>query len=120
MLIDISSNVNACLVELLQNFFPSIYEKMKRANISIKGFDNTKNECIKYIFMPIEVGGKIVHQNVYIFQVKLPYNLLLGRCWIHKNRVITSTLHRSVDIKKCKFLVKWISCIEMHNSLFLT
>lgn len=46
--------------------------------------------------MPIEVGHKMVHQKVYIFQVKLPYNLLLGRLWIHKIRTVTSTLHQSI------------------------
>jgi len=44
---------------------------MKRTIITIKGFDNTKKECIRYVSMPIEVGGKMVHKKVYVFQVKL-------------------------------------------------
>lgn len=69
----------------------------EKGTISIKGFDNTKKECIVgYVSMPIKVGGKIVHQKIYVFQVKLPYSLLLGRPWIHKIRAITSTLHWSI------------------------
>lgn len=64
---------------------------MKITTISIKIFDNTKKECIGYVTMPIEVGGKFFHQKCYVFQVKLTYNLLLGRSWIQKLRVVTST-----------------------------
>lgn len=71
--------MNICSVELLQKYFPSIYAKMKRTIISIKGFGNIEKECIGYVTMAIEVGGKIVHQNVYVFQVQLQYNLLLGK-----------------------------------------
>jgi len=69
---------------------------MKRNTIRIKGFDNIEKECIGYVFMPIKGGGKMVHQKVYIFQVKLIYNLFLGRHWIHKIRVVTSTLHQLI------------------------
>jgi len=77
-LIDTSSNVNVCSIDLLQKHFPSTYTKMKIITISIKEFDNTKKECVRYVFMLIEVGGKMVHQNLYVFKVNLPYNLLLG------------------------------------------
>ena len=40
---------------------------MKRTTITIKGFDNTKKECIGYVSIPIEVGGKIIHQKVFFF-----------------------------------------------------
>jgi len=90
------SNVNACSIKLLQKYFPSIYAKMKRTTISIKWFDNIEKECIRYVSIPIEMGGKMVHQKNYSFQVKLPSNLFLGRPWIHKIRVVTSTLHRSI------------------------
>jgi len=66
---------------------------MRRTTIRIKGFYNTKKECIGYVNMPIEVGGKCVNKKIYICQEKLPYNLLLGRPWIHKLKVINSTLH---------------------------
>ena len=67
VLINTSSNVNICTVDLLQNFFSSIYANMKRIIISIKGFDNTKWDYIGYVTMPIEIGGKIVDQKFYIF-----------------------------------------------------
>lgn len=51
--------------------------------------------------MPIEVGGKSINKKVYVFQVILLYNLLLGRPWIYKLRVLTSTLHRLI-----KFMYK--------------
>lgn len=51
--------------------------------------------------MPIKVGDKKVNQNVYVFQLKLPYNLLLGRPWIHKIRITTSMLDPSI-----KFMYK--------------
>jgi len=66
-LIDIDSNVNVYSIKLLQKYFPLIYEKMKRTTISIKGFDNIDKECIRYVTMPIEVGGKSIHQKFYIF-----------------------------------------------------
>ena len=46
--------------------------------------------------MPIEVGVKCVDQNVYVFHINLPYNIFLGRLWIHKIKVVTSTLHHSI------------------------
>lgn len=74
---------------------------MKRTTISIKGFDNTEKKCIGYVIMAIELGRKMVHQHIYVFQVKFPYNLLHGRPWIHKIRVFTSILYRSI-----KFMYK--------------
>lgn len=69
---------------------------MKRTTLSIKSFDNTEKESIGYVSMPIEIGGKMIYKKVYIFQVKFPYNLLFGRLWIHKIRIITSTLDWSI------------------------
>lgn len=66
-LVDTSSNVNICSNNLLHKHFPSIYVNVKITTISIKGFENTKWECISYITMPIEVGGNYVDQKVYIF-----------------------------------------------------
>lgn len=53
VLIDTSSNMNICSIELLKKYFPFIYAKMNRIAINIKGFDNTEKECIKYVIMPI-------------------------------------------------------------------
>lgn len=52
---------------------------MKRKIISIKGFDNTQRECISYVTMPIEVGGKSIDQKVNVFQIKFAYNIFLER-----------------------------------------
>lgn len=51
----------------------------EKITISIKGFDNTEKECIGYVSMPIEVGGKTIHLKFYVFQGKFSYNVLLGR-----------------------------------------
>lgn len=69
---------------------------MKRKIFSIKGFDNTQREYIGYVNIPIEVGGKIVDQKVYIFQINFPYNIFLGRPWIHKLKVVAYSLHYSI------------------------
>jgi len=49
---------------------------MKRTIISIKGFDNTKNKCIGYVYMPIEVDGKMVHQKFYFFMIRNHWMLI--------------------------------------------
>lgn len=67
-LVDVGSNINICSVDLLQKYFPSIYASMKRTNINIKGFDNTKNECTGYVTMPIEVGGKLFIKEFMFFK----------------------------------------------------
>lgn len=46
-LIDTSSNVNICSIELLKTYFPSIYAKMKWTTIlASKGLIILKKECI--------------------------------------------------------------------------
>ena len=75
--IGIGSNVNICFDNFLQKYFSFIYAKIKRTIISIKGFDNTQKECISYVTMPIEVGGKSIDQKVNVFQIDLTYTSCL-------------------------------------------
>lgn len=45
--------------------FSYIYDAMKITTISIKFINNTKYECIGYVLIPTEVGGKYTNKKVY-------------------------------------------------------
>jgi hypothetical protein len=42
------------------------------------------------------VGSKTVPTTFFVVHVKGPYNVLLGRNWIHANECVPSTLHQCV------------------------
>src|SRR2546429_285069 len=41
-----------------------------------------------------QIGDLKTEVTVYVIEADTSYNLLLGRPWIHRNHIVTSTLHQ--------------------------
>lgn len=67
--------------------------RLKRKKYKIIGFDDDRILCIGHIMLLIHLGLKIIDVMIYVLDKKVPYDMLLGRPWIHPMRCVPSTLH---------------------------
>ena len=67
---------------------------IKPSTMIIRSFDVMHCEVQGEIELMIEIGLISFMVNFQVFKVDSPYNMLLGRPWLHTVGVATSTLHR--------------------------
>lgn len=48
------------------------------------------------ISLPIRVGSRVIDINFVVVSSLSPYNVILGRAWLHSMKAVTSTLHQVV------------------------
>ena len=51
--------------------------------ITIKAYDNLERTTEGTILLPIRVGPATQEKNCHVFDLNLPFNILLGHLWIH-------------------------------------
>ena len=59
----------------------------------IKAFNGTCHEVQGKIELMIEIGPRSFMVNFQVIKVDSPYNMLLGRPWLHIVGAVMSTLH---------------------------
>ena len=60
----------------------------------IRAFDGTLREVPSEIELAIGIGPMFFMVNFQVIKVDSPYNMLLGRPWLHTVGAVASTLHR--------------------------
>lgn len=95
-LIDVGSTLNKCSIDLSPkiNIDPS---SLNASSIGIHGFDNVSRQALGMIVLTLRLGPITIPTLVYVLSKKIPYNLLLGRSWIHAMDVVPSTLNKSIN-----------------------
>ena len=66
---------------------------IRPTTIIIKAFDGTLREVQGEIELAIGIGPMLFMVNFQVFKVDSPYNMLLGRPWLHAAGAVASTLH---------------------------
>uniref|UniRef100_A0A2N9IHC6 G-patch domain-containing protein n=1 Tax=Fagus sylvatica TaxID=28930 RepID=A0A2N9IHC6_FAGSY len=66
----------------------------------VRAFDGTRREVLGEIDLPVEVGPQVYNINFQVLKIDSPYNLLLGRPWLHTAGAVPSSLHQ-----KMKFII---------------
>ena len=67
----------------------------------IRAFDSTCRKVQGKIKLMIEISPRSFMVNIQVIKVDSPYNMLLGRPWLHATNAVTSTLYQ-----RLKFISK--------------
>lgn len=62
--------------------------------ITIKAYENLERTTEGTILLPIRVGPATQETICHVFDLNLPFNILLGHPWIHVMKAIPSTYHQ--------------------------
>lgn len=63
-------------------------------SIVIKAYDYEECSSKGIIILPIKIGPASLDIAFQVLNLELPYNLLLGKPWIHSMKVVPSTYHQ--------------------------
>ena len=66
---------------------------VKASNMIIRAFDGTHREVFGKIDLSVEIGPQAYNINFQVLRVDSPYNMLMGRPWLHTARVVPSSFH---------------------------
>ncbi len=99
VLIDNGSALNVCLMSTLDKL--EIDQSSVRANnMIIRAFDGTRREVFGEIHLSAEIGPQAYNISFQVLRVDSPYNILLGRPWLHTAGAVPSSFHW-----KIKFII---------------
>ena len=64
----------------------------------VRAFDGTRREVLREIDLPVEIGPQVYNINFQVLRINSPYNLLLGRPWLHMAEAVPSSLHQKMKL----------------------
>jgi len=73
--------------------------RIRTSNVSIRAFDGSKRDTIREIKLTMTIGPVDFNIVFQVLDMKISYNFLLGRLWIHMARAVPSTLHQLVKFE---------------------
>lgn len=88
------ARLNICSLKLVKALGFSDAHVDATMSIVIKAYDDEKCSFQGIITLPIRVGRIILDTTCQVLDLELPYNILLGRTWIHALKVVPSTYHQ--------------------------
>jgi hypothetical protein len=97
VLIDNGSALNVCPLSTLEklDIDPT---RVRVTSMVVRAFDGTRREVLGEIDLPVEVGPQVYDINFQVLRIDSPYNLLLGRLWLHTARAVPSSLHQKMKL----------------------
>jgi hypothetical protein len=97
VLIDNGSTLNVCPMTTLEKLDIDS-TRVRATSMVVRAFDGTRREVLGEIDLPIEVGPQVYNINFQVLRIDSPYNLLLGRPWLHTAGVLPSSLHQKMKL----------------------
>uniref|UniRef100_A0A2N9F6D8 Retrotransposon gag domain-containing protein n=1 Tax=Fagus sylvatica TaxID=28930 RepID=A0A2N9F6D8_FAGSY len=96
-LIDNGSALNVCPLSTLEklDIDPT---RVRVTSMVVRAFDGTRREVLGEIDLPVEVGPQVYNINFQVLRIDSPYNLLLGRPWLHTAGAVPSSLHQKMKL----------------------
>ncbi|KAJ6833312.1 uncharacterized protein M6B38_340515 [Iris pallida] len=93
MHIDPGSSISIISKSLLQLLgFPM--HRLAATNTAISGFYSERSYPLGKIRLKCQIGDLKTEATCYVIEVDTPYNILLGRQWIHDYMIVPSTLYQ--------------------------
>jgi hypothetical protein len=71
-------------------------KKIQGAPMEIKGFGDIGEYTKKHIQLVLKVGLIVALTRFHVVDSVVPYHILLGRSWLHKHQLVSSTYHQCV------------------------
>ncbi|XP_052488615.1 uncharacterized protein LOC128041902 [Gossypium raimondii] len=96
-LVDNGSALNVLPLSTLSRL-PIDSSHMKACQSIVRAFDGTKKEVMGRIEVPLRIGPVTYEVDFLVMDIKLSYNCLLGRPWIHSAGAVPSSLHQKVKL----------------------
>ena len=93
VLIDNGSTLNVCPMSTIEHLNVDT-SLIRPTTMIIRAFDGTLRKVQGEIELAIGIGPRSFMVNFQVIKVDSPYNMLLGRPWLHAVGVVASTLHR--------------------------
>ena len=97
VLIDNGSALNVCLMATLEKLGINP-TRVRATSMVVRAFDRTRREVLGEIDLPVKVGPQVYNINFQVLRIDSPYNLLLGRPWLHTARAVPSSLHQKMKL----------------------
>ena len=82
VLVDNRSAVNICPLSTIKRMSID-QERIQRFNTVIQAFDRSRNETIRMIHLPVEIGQYEFQDTFQVLNILAAYSMFLGRPWIH-------------------------------------
>uniref|UniRef100_A0A2N9I8L2 RNA-directed DNA polymerase n=1 Tax=Fagus sylvatica TaxID=28930 RepID=A0A2N9I8L2_FAGSY len=70
--------------------------KIQGAPIEVTGFGGAAEYTMGHIQLVLRVGPIVALTRFHVVNSEVPYHVLLGRPWLHKHKLISSTYHQSL------------------------
>ncbi|XP_075092300.1 uncharacterized protein LOC142172552 [Nicotiana tabacum] len=99
ILIDDGSAVNILPIHIIKELSIST-EELSESRLMIQGFNQGGQRAIGAIKLEIAMGDMQSTTWMHVIDAKTSYNLLLGRPWIHENKVVPSTYYQCLKYNK--------------------
>ncbi|XP_016738024.1 uncharacterized protein [Gossypium hirsutum] len=80
------------------NKLPVDSSHMKECQNIVKAFDGTEKRVMGKIEVPLQIGPNTYDVDFLVMDIKLSYNCLLGRPWIHSAGAVPSSLHQKLKL----------------------
>ena len=111
VLIDGGASLNICTLSLLKDLGFSEEAIDPKKKITIKAYDDEERASKGVIVLPIRVGPMQKETTCQVLDLKLTYNIMLGRPCIHEMQVVPSTYHQclKISISRTRTNGKWRS-----------
>uniref|UniRef100_A0A2N9EI75 Uncharacterized protein n=1 Tax=Fagus sylvatica TaxID=28930 RepID=A0A2N9EI75_FAGSY len=94
-LVDTGSCINLVPLSTLQAAGIS-QKKIQGAPMEVRGFGGAAEYTKGHIQLVLKVGPIIALTRFHVIDSVVPYHMLLGRHWLHKHQLISSTYHQCV------------------------
>ncbi|XP_017624607.1 uncharacterized protein LOC108468225 [Gossypium arboreum] len=97
VLVDNESTLNVLPWATL-NSLPIDSSHMKTCQNIVRAFDGTERKVMGRIELPLQIGPNTYEVDFIVMNIKLSYNCLLGRPWIHSAGAVPSSLHQKLKM----------------------
>ncbi|KAG9453148.1 hypothetical protein H6P81_006052 [Aristolochia fimbriata] len=67
---------------------------LQASSLMIQGFNQERQRALGTIRLELQIGDMTSHVLFHVIDAHTYYNVLLGRPWLHNNKVVPSTLHQ--------------------------
>ena len=72
--------------------------RVRVISMVVQAFNGTRREVLGEIDLPIEVGPQVYNINFQVLRIDSPYNLSLGKPWLHTAGAVPSSLHQKMKL----------------------
>ncbi|KAG9458562.1 hypothetical protein H6P81_003070 [Aristolochia fimbriata] len=93
ILLDSGSAVNILPIRTLKNV-GLVANNLQASSLMIQGFNQEGQRALGTIKLELLIGDMTSHVLFHVIDASTSYNVLLGRPWLHNNKVVPSTLHQ--------------------------